>query len=290
MVRVYAKALFSRAWRDAWHSVIAHSALDLAKKVIVGALVLALLFLYVKDHPLSTALEGQELVVRLTVEAIFITFAGLFAINLLLVAPYQLWRATGERAGQTEERYRGQSPPAPQSMYEDDKPLAIRVQQFALHYLGPATDAATEAQRLSAYVFKDTWGDTPAGKWGYYGIQTGASYDPSLLRALKTSATSAFPNLDVLQEALLKTVQTYALKTHRIQEILIDFKTHGKLTDMHGFFAALRTWWKTHQELLVAFERLKETNGLPILRDYKMTLYLLDPNFGFEQFEGILHG
>lgn len=99
----YFRTLITRAARQAWCAVIARTWPDLAKKIVIALMVIAVLYWGIERiDPRNDAYDDQVVIVQAVLLATIVAASGLFIINLVFVAPYQLWREEKERADAAE--------------------------------------------------------------------------------------------------------------------------------------------------------------------------------------------
>lgn len=99
-------AVVLRAAQETGRVVIAHSWRDLAWKVFAAAALLATAYVFTQITPAQDDFVFTDqitLLILIVSEAVFLTF-GVFLIQLLFVAPFQLWGAEWKRAEAAETR------------------------------------------------------------------------------------------------------------------------------------------------------------------------------------------
>jgi hypothetical protein len=102
MVRSYLRVVSNRAARQAWCAVIANSWSAWLTKVASTSLLLFLAYVFVSRTVAndSALFSDQATMVALAVLSAVILAFGVFFLQLLFVAPYQLWKEEKERADQ----------------------------------------------------------------------------------------------------------------------------------------------------------------------------------------------
>lgn len=175
-----------------------------------------------------------------------------------------------------------------------DQPDIVAAKSKILSLVGnqlrPATDAAREAVRLSAHIFKDAWPNHPAAELAWFGILD-AIRVPKELAALQ----GALQNTDVLrrtdvttlERALLDAIVSYRVAVHRLQDVVSRLQEHGQLKDRHGFFAAVQVWYPTHEALVSEFVRLQADPTFKTIRKADVKDYLCDPRYDLKVLEPI---
>lgn len=103
MAKSYIRVVCTRASKQAAQAVIARTWPDLARKIVIALLVIAVLYFGIEQvNPRDEAYDNQLVIAQAVLVATLIAAAGLFIINLLFVAPYQLWLEQKERADRAE--------------------------------------------------------------------------------------------------------------------------------------------------------------------------------------------
>ena len=129
MARAYIRVVADRAARQAWRTVIAHSWQALATKLASTGLLLLLAFAYVQRTTSVTddqLFSDQATIVALAAAAAAILVFGVFLVQLLFVAPYQLWREEKDRADQAEAIARPSGSKPERAAKFDEAVLALR--------------------------------------------------------------------------------------------------------------------------------------------------------------------
>jgi hypothetical protein len=107
MVRRYLRDVFSRAVRQAWCTVIADSWKDLGVKLFLGLVFLVVLYQGTRWGIEEAAFSDELKGILAGLEAAAVGVTLLFLVNLLFVAPYQLWREERARAEAAEAALTG---------------------------------------------------------------------------------------------------------------------------------------------------------------------------------------
>lgn len=165
--------------------------------------------------------------------------------------------------------------------------LKEEVVNFSTSHLRPAFEALLEANRISAYVIKDSW-DHPANFLVWQAFAQLQSYDGQFYLAVTDRVGMMRLNKKTAQIVTLELLKQYRQKMHRLIDTAKILKDNSKPLTLHSFDGLLHKWLDSHSRMVVALKRLQALPGIELLKDFDTETHFESLNYNAAMIESAL--